>query len=87
MTAGDGGDRKLIPVADGDGVECPRCGAVVDAYASRCRGCGVNYLGPAWQVGHRAYIPQSARRRFLLWLLALTGLVTIPILVQLTGQR
>src|SRR5262249_43142665 len=77
MTTDDAGAHKLVPVPEGDGVECPRCGEIVDAYASRCRGCGVNYLGPAWQVGRRGYAPRSTRSRFLVWLIALAVLTLL----------
>ena len=88
MTNDDSSARKLVPVPEGDGVECPRCGEIVDAYASRCRGCGVNYLGPAWQIGRRAYTPRTTRSRVLLWLLALVVLLLmIPTLAQVIRQR
>ena len=62
-------------------------GEIVDAYASRCRGCGVNYLGPAWQVGRRGYMPRSSSGRFLLWLLALMVLLMIPVLARVVSLR
>jgi len=83
MTGTEPRERRPVPVPEGDGVECPRCGEIVDAYASKCRGCGVNFLGPAWQLGYRGYAPSSTGRRFLPWLLILLALLVLPFLVQL----
>jgi hypothetical protein len=66
---------RVVDVPEPEVFRCPRCGEPVDAYATRCRACGVNFAAPAYAVAKRGYTPASQRSRFLKWILFLGALL------------